>query len=204
MIPNHIRQCKFKTITCSFFEGLTLRVIGDVAFGMDLSDPEAETSRQFYKEANTVVHIEKLITPYTMFWILFAGKFPDTFYTVAWHGLEVNGEIYIYRPISQIPRCIKQISHNAPLCNTREHVCCKMVHCGIWEWCIMGFVRQVYWILIRILISKCIGFLSVLYLSFSNMVAWGQFFNYKTFHSCFEFFLWFGEGWFYQYSETCL
>ena len=69
-------------MTCSFFEGLTLRVIGDVAFGMDLSDPEAETSRQFYKEANKVVHIEKMITPYVVFWIFFAGKLPDTFYIV--------------------------------------------------------------------------------------------------------------------------
>ena len=27
---------------------------------------------------------------------------------------------------------------------TREHFCYKMVHFGIWDWCIMGFVQQVY------------------------------------------------------------
>ena len=52
------------------------------------------------------------------------------------------------RPISQIPQCISQISHNAPFCNrnvhTCAHFCYKMVHCGIWDWCIVGFVQQVY------------------------------------------------------------
>ena len=28
---------------------------------------------------------------------------------------------------------------------TRAHFCFKMVHCGIWDWCILGFVQQVYW-----------------------------------------------------------
>ena len=27
---------------------------------------------------------------------------------------------------------------------TRVHFCYKMVHCGTWDWCIMGFVQQVY------------------------------------------------------------
>ena len=52
------------------------------------------------------------------------------------------------RPISQIPQCIWQISHNAPFWNrnvhTCAHFCYKMVHCGIWDWCIMGFAQQVY------------------------------------------------------------
>ena len=26
---------------------------------------------------------------------------------------------------------------------TRAHFCYKMVHCGIWDWCIVGFVQQV-------------------------------------------------------------
>ena len=65
---------------CSFFEGLTLRVIGDVAFGMDLSDPKAETNRQFYEEANTVVHVEKMLTPYTFFWVFFAGKLLNAYF----------------------------------------------------------------------------------------------------------------------------
>ena len=27
----------------------------------------------------------------------------------------------------------------------RAYFCYKMMHCGIWDWCIMGFVQQVYW-----------------------------------------------------------
>ena len=52
------------------------------------------------------------------------------------------------RPISQIPQCIIQISHNATFCNRNEHTCAhfcyKMLHCGIWHICILGFVRWVY------------------------------------------------------------
>ena len=51
------------------------------------------------------------------------------------------------RPISQIPKCIRQISHNALFCNRNmhrcAHFCYKMVPCGIWDWCIVGFVWQV-------------------------------------------------------------
>ena len=46
--------------------------------------------------------------------------------------------------ISQIPRveCIRQISHNAPLCDrnvhTCAHFCYKVVRCGIRDWHIVG------------------------------------------------------------------
>ena len=40
------------------------------------------------------------------------------------------------------------ISHNAALLERNVHVsahfCCKMVHCGILFWCIVGLVRLVY------------------------------------------------------------
>ena len=43
---------------------------------------------------------------------------------------------------------IIQISHNAPFPNrnahTCAHFCCKMVHCGMWDGCIVEFVQQVY------------------------------------------------------------
>ena len=29
-------------------------------------------------------------------------------------------------------------------CCTRAHFCYKMVHCGIWDWYIVGFVQEVY------------------------------------------------------------
>ena len=55
------------------------------------------------------------------------------------------------RPISQIPQCIRQISHNATFCNRnvhmRAHFCYKMLHCGIWHRCILGFVKWVYYIM---------------------------------------------------------
>ena len=41
------------------------------------------------------------------------------------------------------------ISHKAPFCNRNVHMCAhfcyKVVHCGIFVWCIVGFVQQVYW-----------------------------------------------------------
>ena len=47
------------------------------------------------------------------------------------------------RSILQIPQWIIQISHNALFCNKCAHFWYKMVHCGIWDWCILGFVRLV-------------------------------------------------------------
>ena len=45
------------------------------------------------------------------------------------------------RPILQIPQCICSISYNAPF---RTEMCTFlfwMVHCGIWNWCAVGFVN---------------------------------------------------------------
>ena len=56
--------------------------------------------------------------------------------------------IFITWTISQIIQCIRQISHNAPLCNRNVHKCAhfcyNVVPCGIWDWCIMAFVRWIY------------------------------------------------------------
>ena len=47
--------------------------------------------------------------------------------------------------VSQIPQCMRQISHNAPFCDrnvhTCAHFCYKMVHCGIFVYCILGRVN---------------------------------------------------------------
>ena len=47
--------------------------------------------------------------------------------------------------LSHIPQCIRKISHNSSFCNRNVHTCAnfyyKMVHCGIWDWCNVGFVR---------------------------------------------------------------
>ena len=53
------------------------------------------------------------------------------------------------RSISQTPQCIRQIFHNALFffyrnMHTCAHFCNKMVRCEIWDWCIVGFVQQVY------------------------------------------------------------
>ena len=46
--------------------------------------------------------------------------------------------------IKQILQRIGQMSYNAPFCNRNVHMCAhfcyEMVHCGIWDWCIMGFI----------------------------------------------------------------
>ena len=65
------------------------------------------------------------------------------------------------RPISQIRECIRQISHNAPLCNRNVHACAHfchiMMHCGIWDWCFVRYVqvlnRRVS--LMRVLLVAC-------------------------------------------------
>ena len=53
------------------------------------------------------------------------------------------------RSISQIPRRIGQISRNVSFGNrnlhTYAHFCYKMMHCGMWDWCVVEFVRQSYW-----------------------------------------------------------
>ena len=64
------------------------------------------------------------------------------------------------RPISQIPECTSSISHNAPF---RTEMCTFlfwMKHCGIWNWCIQGFVAQVHYLVhlgvfTRVLTVEC-------------------------------------------------
>ena len=64
----------------------------------------------------------------------------------------------VNRPISQIPECICAISHNAPFCNRNVHMCAhfsyKMMHCGIWHRCILGFVRWVYCMSVHDLVTS--------------------------------------------------
>ena len=53
-----------------------------------------------------------------------------------------------HRSISQIPQYTCWLSHNSSPCNRNVHTCVhffyKVVHCRIWDWCIVGFVWQVY------------------------------------------------------------
>ena len=63
-------------------------------------------------------------------------------------NLVCHKRVPVNRFISQIPECICVTSHNAPFCNRNVHICAhfcyEMVHCGIFVWCIVGFVRWVY------------------------------------------------------------
>ena len=59
-----------------------------------------------------------------------------------------NGELLSIDPSHKsYNECIRLITHSAPFCNRNEHTCAhfcyKMVHCGTWNWYIMGFVKQV-------------------------------------------------------------
>ena len=56
------------------FESLTLNVIGNVAFGIDLSDPSGDTAKRFIEESHRLSHIEKMMSPVVLMWIFFAGK----------------------------------------------------------------------------------------------------------------------------------
>ena len=51
--------------------------------------------------------------------------------------------------ISQILLSIRQISHNTAFCNRNVHMHAhfsyKMLQCGVRDWCIVGFVQQIYW-----------------------------------------------------------
>ena len=58
--------------------------------------------------------------------------------------------------ISQIPQCIRQITHNAPF---PTYFCYKVVHCGIWVWCIVGFVQWVNWLTKNLFLVKKSEFL---------------------------------------------
>ena len=50
------------------------------------------------------------------------------------------------------------MSHNAPFCNRNVHICAhfcyKMLHCGIWDWCIVGFAQRVYWFYVLLLANR--------------------------------------------------
>ena len=56
---------------------------------------------------------------------------------------------HCYGPISQILQCIGQIFYNVLFCNrnvhTCSHFCYNMVHCGIWAWWIVWFVKLTYY-----------------------------------------------------------
>ena len=53
-----------------------------------------------------------------------------------------------YEPVAQISQCIGPEVHNALVCNrnvhTRAHFSYKMVHCGTFVWCSVGFGRYDY------------------------------------------------------------
>ena len=59
----------------SVFEALTLNVIGNVAFGIDLSDINDETAKRFIMESKRIVYVEEMMTTGTMIWVMFASKY---------------------------------------------------------------------------------------------------------------------------------
>ena len=58
--------------------------------------------------------------------------------------------ITIKRPISQIPQCIRQMSHNAPFCNRNVQGTFLLQNGALWDMGLVdcGIVRQVYWYLL--------------------------------------------------------
>ena len=64
-----------------------------------------------------------------------------------WSIIDSNGNIrkvfpcilsFTYKPLSQIPQCIRQMTYNAPLCN-------RNVHISVTKWCIVGYGAGALW-----------------------------------------------------------
>ena len=75
-----------------------------------------------------------------MFW------YPITkWVAMTWRGWEDTSRV-----ISQTPQCTNYPTLHRFVTEMCTHVhisVTKMVHCGIWDWCIAGFVQQVCWVL---------------------------------------------------------
>ena len=78
--------------------------------------------------------------------------------------LEGIGRRLANRPVAQIPQCTSPMSHNAPFYNRNVHMCghfCyKMVYCGIFVRCVVGFVKWVYCLSIM---ARCLFRILLLY-----------------------------------------
>ena len=65
---------------------------------------------------------------------------------LVWWHLYVDRSFCTNTPISQIPKCICAISHNASFCNRNVHMCAhfcyKMVHCGIFARCVVQHITD--------------------------------------------------------------
>ena len=68
--------------------------------------------------------------------------------------LQKNHFVVFSRPIDSFHKChnpFRKISHNVPICNRNAHrcphFCYKVVHCGIWGWCFVGYFRWICWLL---------------------------------------------------------
>ena len=57
-------------------------------------------------------------------------------------------------PVAQFPQCTSLTPHNAPF---RTEMCTFlfwMMHCGIQDWCIVGFVRLIYFVVWSVIASE--------------------------------------------------
>ena len=89
---------------------------------------------------------------------------PDKTYKLQWTGLSWVKDgglsffgtkalpepmmIYCIRPTPQSPQGTGPISHNTPFKTEMCTFLSLRVYCGIWDRCVVGFVRLVYWVLI--------------------------------------------------------
>ena len=58
---------------------------------------------------------------------------------ITWPNVDLSS-VRSNRLISQIPRCIRQLSHNATFCNM-----CTRVHISVTKWCIVGYGTASLW-----------------------------------------------------------
>ena len=99
-------------------------------------------------EVTTRERLNGLMTSVTFtfdFWPWPLARTSGLSMVITWSQLKTIGG---NRPISQISRCTRQISHNAPFCNRNVHMY-KMAYCRMRYRCTVGFVRWVYWVCTR-------------------------------------------------------
>ena len=64
---------------------------------------------------------------------------------------------------------------------THAHFCYKMMHCGIWDWCMVGFVQQAYWNVLQ-WSNNSYPYMVIVLIGPLEKTYWNLQTKYKTFH----------------------
>ena len=99
-------------------------------------------ANRFHKITSTVLVIKKVSQIIINNQRKFAGNMSDVLViTVPADVLALRGDKI--DPSHKSRNALEKISHNAPFCKRCAHLCYKIMHSGIWDWCIVGIVHVV-------------------------------------------------------------